>query len=480
LRPFTSRKEALLHSLGRTLGLFAGLFSLAAQAAGADGSWTQCSQPSRLSPDPSGRTFYVATWGSNPGSCPSAGYTFRTLDAAARCARGKDTIYVRGGTFGPVVLGNLWPSDEVLITNYPGENPVFDGWSSVPDFGAVVALWRVSNFSVQGLTIRNTGVPDAEHGGYGLRVAESTYVKLYFNTVHDTARHGIITDGHQMEVVGNEVYNAVMRNSWFASDYWDGGIATGTGRSQWGYKLAGNSVHDVYGECVDVLNIDGATVEGNKIYNCISANMFVSASRNVTVNRNWVFANTDHFNRKDYSYRATGIILGNEGGSAGWSLQNVRVTNNIVEWVSQALRYWRSRSGGSITDTYGNLYVGFNDLNRNQFGPIRFDAPDGNWPSAGSRLSHNLVINNSSNSWFSTANWSSWTVAGNWNYSGGTTATSPGINDTWGTYVPAYGLRSGAVIRWTISPWTDSEMPSADYHCQSRSQNNWNTPGAIN
>ena len=58
--------------------------------------------------------------------------------------------------------------------------------------------------------------------------------------------------------------------------------------------------------------------------------------------------------------------------------------------------------------------------------------------------------------------------------------TSPGINDTWGTYIPAYGLRSGAVIRWTIAPWTDSEMPPADYHCQSRSQSNWNTPGAIN
>jgi hypothetical protein len=211
--------------------------------------------------------------------------------------RGRDTIYVRGGTFGPVTLVNLWPSEQVLITNYPGENPVFDGWNSVVDYGAVLALWRTSNFAIQGLTIRNTGVPDAEHGGYGLKVSESTEVKIYFNTVHDTARHGILTDGHQMEVVGNEVYNAVMRNRWFESNYWDGGIATGTGRNQWGYKLVGNSVHDIYGECVDVMNIDGATVEGNKIYNCVSANLFVSSSRNVTLNRNWIYANTDRYNR---------------------------------------------------------------------------------------------------------------------------------------------------------------------------------------
>src|SRR5678815_5345538 len=82
-------KEALLHALGRTLGLAAGLFSLAALAAGADGSWTDCAPPLRLTPDPAGRTFHVATWGTNPGTCPGEGYTFRTIGAAAKCARGK-------------------------------------------------------------------------------------------------------------------------------------------------------------------------------------------------------------------------------------------------------------------------------------------------------------------------------------------------------------------------------------------------------
>src|SRR5215470_3997107 len=168
LRAFTRCKEERLHSIGRTLGLLAGLFSAMALGAGADGSWTWCSQTKRISPDPGGRTFYVATWGTNPSSCPGAGYTFRTLDAAARCAKGRDTIYVKGGTFGPVTIANLWPSAQVLITNAPGENPVFDGWNSVQDYGAILALWRVTNFTIQGLVIRNTGVPDAEHGGYGL------------------------------------------------------------------------------------------------------------------------------------------------------------------------------------------------------------------------------------------------------------------------------------------------------------------------
>jgi hypothetical protein len=422
----------------------------------------------------------VATWGTNPSTCPAPGYTFRTIDAAAKCTQGRDTIYVHNGTYGPVLIMNLWPSARVLITNAPGENPIIDGWGGIADYAAVLGLWQVTNFAIQGLEVRNTGVPDAEHGGYGIRVSASTYVQIYFNTVHDTARHGVITDGHQMEVVGNEIYNTVMRNQWWQSSFWDAAVSSNPSRSQWGYTLRGNSIHDSWGECADVLAIYGATVEGNKIYNCVSANLFVSGSQNVTVNRNWIYAANNNYNRPDLGYRAAGIELANEGASAGWSLQNVQVTNNIVEWVAQGLRYWRSRTGGSVWDGYGSLYVGFNDFNRTQFGPIRFDTPDGGWPSAQSSLRQNLVLNQSGYAWFSTATAGAWTVAGNWNYGTNTTSTNPGIVDTWGSYIPAYSLRPGAVIRWTVAPWSEPGMPSADYHCQSRGQNNWNTPGAIN
>src|SRR5215469_533795 len=155
----SSPKEAVLRGFGRTLGLAAGLFSLAALAAGADGSWTQCAAPARLTPDPAGRLFHVATWGTNPGYCPAPGYTFRTIDAAAKCAQGRDTIYVHNGTYGPVLIMNLWPSAQVLITNAPGENPIIDGWGGIADYAAVLGLWQVTNFAIQGREVRNTGVP---------------------------------------------------------------------------------------------------------------------------------------------------------------------------------------------------------------------------------------------------------------------------------------------------------------------------------
>ena len=209
--------------------------------------------------------FHVATWGTDPGWCPGNGYTFRSITAAAKCVQGKDTIYVHNGTYGPVQLANLWPSSRVLITAAPGEHPVIDGWGGIADYGAVFGLWQVGNVSIQGLEIRNTGVPDAEHGGYGIHVSGGSNVKIYFNTVHDTARHGIITQGSGHEVVGNEVYNAVMRNQWFQSNYWDAAVSSHPSTNQWGYKLIGNSIHDSYGECADVLAVDGATVESNRI-----------------------------------------------------------------------------------------------------------------------------------------------------------------------------------------------------------------------
>ena len=174
--------------------------------------------------------------------------------------------------------------------------------------------------------------------------------------------------------------------------------------------------------------------------------------------------------------RAFMEALGAHGPSHGVSL-----TADTPPFLCfEGIRYWRSRTGGTVADTYGNVYVGFNDFNRMQFSPLRFDTPDGGWPSSGSRLRANLVLNQSPYVWFSTETSGAWNVGGNWNYGTSTTPTSPGITDTWGTYISAYAPKSGAVIRWTVAPWSESEMPSADYHCQSRGQNDWNTPGAIN
>ncbi|MGZ6097203.1 MAG: hypothetical protein ACXWLL_02335, partial [Myxococcaceae bacterium] len=136
------------------IALLFALAPLIAKAAGADGSWTWCSAPARLQPTSWGRPWHVATWGSDPGSCPSSsGYTFRTISAAVRCAWGGDTIYVHNGTYGPVSISNVWPSNDILITNADGENPVIEGWSSVGDYQSIFSIWNASHIAVQGLDL---------------------------------------------------------------------------------------------------------------------------------------------------------------------------------------------------------------------------------------------------------------------------------------------------------------------------------------
>ncbi len=464
--------------LGRTAGLAVVLATAGALAAGTDGSWTRCSQPGRLTPDPAGSTNYVATWGTNPGSCPtSSGYTFRTIDAAVRCARGKDTIFVRGGTYGPFNVSNLWPSDRVLVTNYPGENPTIDGWNNVGDYQAIVWLWNVSNVAFQGLTIQNTGVTDAEHGGYGVKVDYSTHVGLYFNTIRNTARHGVVMDGHQHEVVGNEIAWTVLRNQWKSSNWWDGGFATASYRQQWGLKFLGNSVHDAWGECVDMIQISGVTVEGNQIYNCYSGNLYVSNSADVKINRNYIFANTDAYNKPGVWYRSLGIGIANEGTTGGFSANHIVVTNNIVERVQQALRYWRSHTGGGIWDMYANLYVGFNTFAHTQLWPIRFDGPDGN-PQGWNRLRQNVILNDSGWPWYSNDNSQNWEVAKNWQYSSGTTWNSPGVADTGGGWTGAYELTDASTLRWIVAPNSEWDMPWDDFNCNWRNPNDWGAAGA--
>ena len=66
-----------------------------------------------------------------------------------------------------------------------------------------------------------------------------------------------------------------------------------------------------------------------------------------------------------------------------------------------------------MKDTYGSLYIAFNDFNRTQFSPIRFDTPEGWSPRGNSKLRRNLVLNRSGYKWFSTDQSGSWDVSGN-------------------------------------------------------------------
>ena len=150
-----------MHAL-EALGLAVGL-SLAALAAE---RWKLggVRAPARLTADPARRTFRVATR-DRPRVMSRRGLHLPDHRRGGG-VRGEEGHHLRArGRVRPRPHHeSLAVATGVLITNAPGENPVIEGWSSIADYQAILGLWQVSNIAIQGLTIQNTGVTDAEHG----------------------------------------------------------------------------------------------------------------------------------------------------------------------------------------------------------------------------------------------------------------------------------------------------------------------------
>ena len=105
-----------------------------------------------------GRTFYVATNGSDSNS-GSISRPWRSFHVSLKKLRAGDTLYVRGGsyTFKGVNYTTLagTRTNRILISAYPGERPIFTGTSTPADF-----LYFSSNsayITLRGLTIQGGG-----------------------------------------------------------------------------------------------------------------------------------------------------------------------------------------------------------------------------------------------------------------------------------------------------------------------------------
>ncbi len=113
------------------------------------------------------RKYYVSTKGSDSNSGSST-RPWRTIYAAISKMKSGGTLYVRGGTYsysGENIIGTRRPSSSpIVVTNYPGERPVFRTTSTQAIF-----MWfrNAANITVQHLTVY--GDPNTptrvSHGG---------------------------------------------------------------------------------------------------------------------------------------------------------------------------------------------------------------------------------------------------------------------------------------------------------------------------
>ncbi len=113
----------------------------------------------------SGTVHYMSPRGSDSAS-GTGSHPWRTIYASLRKLRPGDTLYIRGGTysFSGIHYTSLagTATRRILISNYPGESPVFVGTSAPADF--LYFSGNASWVTVRGLTIRGGGRVDDSNG----------------------------------------------------------------------------------------------------------------------------------------------------------------------------------------------------------------------------------------------------------------------------------------------------------------------------
>lgn len=146
--------------------------------------------------------YYVATWGDD-----DATGTFTepwlTWQKAVTTVVAGDTVYIRGGTYyypGGVNGHGVYrenvngtEANPIVIMNYPGENPIFEGSTitSTTDHRWGIYLYNCDYWIFKGLTIINVPQQDAAHTAEGFRFMLCNNITLERCIAHDIDGTGI-------------------------------------------------------------------------------------------------------------------------------------------------------------------------------------------------------------------------------------------------------------------------------------------------
>ena len=182
------------------------------------------------------------------------------------------TTCLRGGTYVQKVYIS---EDNVILTAYPGENPVIDGQGTLAG-GWGVLLWLVGDhIEVSGIEVKNSA-------GMCVKL-EGNYINVSEMKVHHCEENGILITGDYGIVENSEVYQAALgRTAGWAS-------ALSAARSPHGAIIRNNYVHDNMGEGVSTYEATGTLIEGNEIRDSWSGNLYISDATDVIAQNNIVY-----------------------------------------------------------------------------------------------------------------------------------------------------------------------------------------------
>ena len=299
-----------------------------------------------------------------------------TLTRAGVLAKPGATVYVRGGTYhrvNQVVTAHGTAGAPITFTAYPGETPVLDGdglW--LPQNLSILMISGSSYVTVHGLEV-------ARSQARGVDVYGSDHVIISGCKIHDIYTRALGGESDNLTFDSNEVYNAVMNNQWGqSSSGWSAAIGfwlKPDGSYLHNVTITNNRVHDSWGECVVTLFVNGGLVTKNEIHDCWSTNLYLDHGSNIVVDRNYIYATTDDYNKPSTQTRATGIGLANEDypGIATSALDGLTITNNLVGNVGLGINFWGNTGNWSSSNTYRNVRVENNVVTGTARAGISFD-----------------------------------------------------------------------------------------------------------
>ena len=163
----------------------------------------------------SGRTFYVATNGSDSSS-GTISSPWRSFHASLRKLRAGDTLYVRGGsyTFRGVNYTSLagTATNRILISAYPGERPVFTGTSTPAAF--LYFRGNSGYITLRGLTVQGGGATSDSNGSSLLGFIENAHhIRIERFKLNGSASWS--AQQHLAYIAASSVHNIVFKTSTF-------------------------------------------------------------------------------------------------------------------------------------------------------------------------------------------------------------------------------------------------------------------------
>jgi hypothetical protein len=235
-------------------------------------------------------THYVATDGNDANTGSLIGAPWRTIQKSANTVEAGDIVCVRAGTYNETVGINVSGSSAdgyVVFQNYPGEQVILDGGSSIvpSGWGAMIHIRNGEYIIVKGFEIQNYKTSLVDHVPMGIFVdGTGNHIELRDNIIHDIETnfgganggdaHGIAVYGtsgvesiSEIIIDNNQVYDLKLGSS--------ESLAVNGNVDQ--FQVTNNVVHDNNNIGIVAIGFEGTApandqarngiVSGNVVYN---------------------------------------------------------------------------------------------------------------------------------------------------------------------------------------------------------------------